>query len=323
MTSIAVRSSNTTWWRSAQLVGVGLTVALLAGLMAAPETATRLLWDGAIPLLPAVFLVHPGIWRNVCPLATLNSLSGEQVGMRRLGAERMQVAWGLGILLLAILVPARRFLYNTSGPALAITIIAVALIALGMGFVFARRAGFCNALCPVLPVEKLYGQAPLVPLRTSRCADCSLCTPVGCIDLASNKSVPQTVGRARRDANWVWTPFGIFAAAFPGFIAGYFTVSNGGLATAASVYTHVATYAAASYLIVAVVAHIWNAGTKTLLPMLGGTAFLLYYWYVAPGLADAYGASRLGPLVVRLTAALLLTLWCWRILRRRIVRTSA
>lgn len=325
MTSVRLplRPANSPLWVAAQGGGVVLTGVLIVALFVRPDPTLHVLWDMVVPLLPAVFLVNPLLWRNVCPLATLNSLSGEQVGMRRLGAERMQVAWGLGILLLAILVPARRFLYNTSGPALAITIIAVALIALGMGFVFARRAGFCNALCPVLPVEKLYGQAPLVPLRTSRCADCSLCTPVGCIDLASNKSVPQTVGRARRDANWVWTPFGIFAAAFPGFIAGYFTVANGGLATAASVYTHVATYAAASYLIVAVIAHIWNAGTKTLLPMLGGTAFLLYYWYVAPGLADAYGASRLGPLVVRLTAALLLTLWCWRILRQRLVRTSA
>jgi nitrite reductase (NADH) large subunit len=320
---LPLKPANSPLWVAAQGGGVVLTGVLVVALFVRPAPTLHVLWDMVVPLLPAVFLVNPLLWRTVCPLATLNALTGERVGMQRLGAERIQTAWGLGILLLAMLVPARRFLYNTSGPALAITIIAVALIALGMGLVFARRAGFCNALCPVLPVEKLYGQAPLVSLRTSRCADCSLCTPVGCIDLASNKSVPQTVGRARRDGSWVWTPFGIFAAAFPGFITGYFTVANGDLETAISVYTHVAMYAAASYLIVSVVAHFWSAHTKTLFLMLGGTAFMLYYWYAAPGLADAYGAARLGPFVVRLTAAMLLTLWCWRILRRPLARMSA
>jgi len=270
-----------------------------------------------VPLLPAVFLVNPLLWRNVCPLATLNALTGERVGMRKLGLARVQTAWGLGILLLAVLVPARRFLFNTSGPALALTIVAVALLALGTGLVFARRAGFCNALCPVLPVEKLYGQAPLVPMSNARCTDCSLCTPVGCIDLASTKVLPQTVGPARRDAGWVSTPFGIFAASFPGFIAGYFTLGNGALDTAASVYGHVATYAIVSYLLVAAAAYLLRASAKALFPVLGGSAFILYYWYSAPPLAEAYGAPRLGPLVIRVAAAVLLMSWWARIMRRR------
>ena len=58
--------------------GLVLTLALLAGLMVAPDTATLLLWDGAIPLLPAVFLINPGLWRNVCPLATLNLLPNQK-----------------------------------------------------------------------------------------------------------------------------------------------------------------------------------------------------------------------------------------------------
>ena len=32
-----------------------------------------------------------------------------------------------------------------------------------------RKAGFCNALCPILPVERLYGQAPLVAAGNPRC----------------------------------------------------------------------------------------------------------------------------------------------------------
>ncbi len=290
---------------------------LVFALFVRPALALHVLWDMAVPLLPGVFLLNPLLWRNVCPLATLNALTGERMGARRWGMTRVQVMWGVGILLLALLVPARRFLFNASGAALALTVVAIALIAAGSGALFARRAGFCNAFCPVLPVEKLYGQAPLIRVPNARCADCSLCTPVGCIDLAGGKSVAQTVGRSRRDAGWIWTPFGIFAASFPGFVVGYFTVGNGALGTAPAVYAHVASYAAASFFIVAVVAHLWTAGARTLLRILGGAAFMLYYWYSAPALADAYGAPRLGAFAIRASAGLLLALWWWRIARRQ------
>jgi hypothetical protein len=79
----------------------------------------------------------------------------------------------------------------------------------------------------------------------------------------------------------------------------------------------VAAYAAASFVVVAAVAHLWTAGARTLLRLLGGTAFMLYYWYSAPALAEAYGAPRLGPFAIRATAALLLAVWWWRIVRRQ------
>jgi hypothetical protein len=314
---LPLRPATSPLWIAAQGGGVVLTLLLIVALFVRPAPALHILWDMVVPLLPAVFLVNPLLWRNVCPLATLNAFTGERYGTQQLGAMRVQSAWGVGILLLAVLVPARRFVYNTSGTALAFTIVGVALLAVGTGLVFARRAGFCNALCPVLPVEKLYGQAPLVRISNSRCADCSLCTPIGCIDLASAKTVPQTVGRARRDASWVSTPFGIFAAAFPGFVAGYFTTGNGDLATATSVYAHVATYAMASYLLVAAIAHLWRVSARTLFPLLGGSAFMLYYWYSAPAVADAYGAPHLGAVIIRVAAALLLTLWWSRGVRQQ------
>lgn len=294
-----------------------LTGLLIVALFVRPALALHVLWDMAVPLLPAVFLINPLLWRNVCPLATLNAITGERIGGQRWGVTRMRLTWGAGIVLLAVLVPARRFLFNASGPGLALTVAAIALVAVGAGALFSRRAGFCNAFCPVLPVEKLYGQAPLVRVANARCQDCSLCIPIGCIDLAGGKSVAQTVGPSRRDASWVWTPFGAFAAAFPGFVVGYFTVGNGALDTAASVYAHVATYAAVSFVVVTAVAHLWTDGARTLLRLLGSSAFMLYYWYSAPALADAYGVPSAGAFAVRLTAALLVTFWWWRVLADR------
>lgn len=298
-------------WRAAQGAGVAITLALLSALLLRPAEALHVLWDMVIPLLPAVFLVNPMLWRNVCPLATLNAFTGARGKMRALGARPTRAAWAAGIVLLVTMVPARRFLFNTNGAALAITIGIVALLAFGGGMLVARRGGFCNALCPVLPVEKLYGQAPLIEIGNPRCADCSLCTPVGCIDLASVKTVAQTVGPTRRSQAWVLTAFGAFAAAFPGFIVGYFSVANGGLSSAAAVYVHVLGFALASYAIVWSMVVMANLSAKTMLPALGGLAFLLYYWLGAPSLASAFGAPEVGPTVVRLTAVTLLAIWAW------------
>jgi hypothetical protein len=297
-------------------LGVALTLVLLGGLVIRPAASLHILWDMVIPVLPAVFLVNPMLWRNVCPLATLNSLSGVPIGRRILGGSLARAGWIAGIVLLFVMVPARRFLFNTNGPVLGVTIVAVAGLALVSGLLFSRRAGFCNAFCPVLPVEKLYGQAPLVKVANPRCSDCSLCTPIGCLDLAAAKTVAQTMGPARRDDRWLTTPFGIFAAAFPGFIIAFFTVENGALATAGSVYATVALYSLVSFAVVAVAARMAGIGATTLMPVLGGTAFLLYYWLSAPTVAQAYGMPDRGPAAIRIAAAVLLSVWLSRAWRR-------
>jgi nitrite reductase (NADH) large subunit len=304
-------------WRAAQWAGLALTVLLLAALVWRPATALHLLWDLTIPLLPAVFLVNPMLWRNVCPLATLNSLTGDRVGRNALGARPTRAAWVVGILLLGVMVAARRFVFNTNGPFLSGTVLAVGALALGAGALYARRSGFCNALCPVLPVEKLYGQAPLVDVGNARCADCALCTPSACIDLAGPKSVPQTLGPARHGVAWLTTPYGIFAAAFPGFIIGYFTTDNGGLSSAVAVYAHIARYAALSYAAMGVIATVARAASQTMLLLLGASAVSVYYWLAAPALGKAYGSPNVGPPLIRIAMLALVAVWLWNATRAR------
>ena len=317
-------------WRVAQWAGLVLTTVLLAALVMFPSATLNVLWNMVIPLLPAVFLVNPLIWRNVCPLATLNTLSSRLAGSQRLMGSRIaRVAWVVGIILLAVMVPARRFLFNTNGAAMVATIILVAGLAIAGGIVFARRGGFCNAICPVLPVEKLYGQAPLLRTGTARCASCSACTPVGCLELAATKTVPQTVGKSRRDMKWITSGFGAFAAAFPGFVIGYFTTADGALSTAPVVYGRVLGFAALSYMIVAWVVPALRITSTKALPMLGILSFGLYYWYAAEGLGTAYGAPESGRWVVRGLALALAVFWLAGYRRRinapilRPVRTEA
>jgi hypothetical protein len=300
-----------------QFLGVLLTLVLLGALWLVPKPTLHVLWDMVIPLLPAVFLVNPLIWRNVCPLATLNDLGGSRPNRRAMGLGMTHAGWIVGIVLLFVLVPARRFLFNENGPALGVTIAVVAVLALIAGLPFARRAGFCSTICPVLPVEKLYGQVPLLAMHGARCDQCTICTPVGCIDLAATKTVAQTIGPHRRDVRWLSTGFGAFAAAFPGFVIGYFTATNGDVSTAPAVYLRMLGLAAVSYVIVAAVVLVVRLRAAVALPLLGASALALYYWYATPTLLKAYGAPG-ATVALRVLIATTLVFWLWTVRRRTI-----
>ncbi len=301
-------------WSVAQLLGVALTGVLLVGLVRWPAPTLHILWDMVIPILPAVFLVNPMLWRNVCPLGTLNDWTGRR-NQRPMPLGVMVAGWIVGVVLLGLLVPARRFLFNEDGLALAVTVTVVGVLALLVGFRSPRRSGFCNSLCPVLPVEKLYGQAPLVRVSSARCTTCDLCTRAGCIDLVGGKSARQSL--RRRGQQWLVSPFGVLASAFPGFIIGYFTVENGGLAAAGSVYLYVGAWALGSLVVVTVLMNAFRPRVAVALPVLGALSAGLYYWYAAPGLASAYGTGAQGTTAVRVLAAGLLTAWLWNASRSR------
>ncbi len=76
----------------------------------------------SIPLIPASLLVTPHLWRNVCPLATLNKATNFLGGRRLLTPRIAGVTGPAGIVLLALMVPARRFLFNTDAAVLAVAI---------------------------------------------------------------------------------------------------------------------------------------------------------------------------------------------------------
>ena len=304
------------FWRMAQALGIVATVMLIVGFFVRPNLALPVLWNVLIPILPATFLIAPALWRGLCPLATLNMLPNGLLARRSLSTRALPSVGGVGMGLLMVLVPARRFLFNEHGIPLAVVVIAVAVAALALGAVFDFKAGFCNALCPVLPVEKLYGQHPFVKLRNPRCAHCVLCTPKGCLDLAPTKSAIQAVGAARQSAAWLKTGYGIFAAAFPGFVVGYFTTADGPLATAPSVYLTVGLWAGGSYLLVALIAGLLKVRAVAALPVLAAAAVGLYYWFVAPTVAATLGVAPVGTVIIQGAALALVGVWLWRAMRR-------
>lgn len=296
-------------WFVAQWAGVVITLALLAGLVLRPGVSLNVLWNVLIPLVPASLLITPMLWRNVCPLATLNLAANRLRGSHKLENGWLLPAGLIGMILLLVLVSARRFVFNADGTILAATIAAVIALALGLGMFFDAKAGFCNSICPVLPVERLYGQSPLVRLRNPRCVPCTMCTSKGCIDLSPQHSIARTLGEARGSSRWLLSTYGVFAAAFPGFIVGYGTLTDGPLSTAGTVYLHIAIWCLGSYLVAAALTLVLRLSSAVARVLLGTAAAGLYYWYAAAAITAAFELPANGAITIRVIAFALVTVW--------------
>ena len=299
-------------WATAQMTALAVTILVLVGLLVRPELTLRVAWFGIVPLLPASFLVNAGLWRGVCPIATANTI---WPGAKRIPSARwLLIAGIIGLLLLLILVPMRRLVLNANGPVLAATLVLIVAAALILGLIYRTKAGFCNSLCPVLPVEKLYGQSPLVWVQNPRCLPCDNCSIRGCMDLnpPAAASQPRGSGSTR---DWLKTPMGVFAMAFPGLVLGYFQLSDGTMADWVGVYGVIGAYVAASYALLAGLGFLLNPDARILSPMVGALAVGIYYWYAAPASIEAFGGAATVGVVLRWLMIGFIAFWLLRALR--------
>lgn len=199
--------------RAAMLLAAVLIVGALLWI---PEFGLDLVWNLLIPVAPLVLVVVPGIWRNVCPLATVAEQGGRLAeGLwERPRAVREPLVLG-GLVLLAILVPMRHIALDTSGVATVVALTLLGGLAFTMGALFLGKSGWCGSLCPVYAVERTYGKTPLCAIPNTRCDSCSeCCSPCPETGLLTGDS------EAEADVQHV------MAGAFPGFVWGWFQVPD-------------------------------------------------------------------------------------------------
>ena len=104
-------------WKFLRVLSVLAALGMAALLYLAPSTGLPLFWQVTVPVLPAVFLVAPGLWRNICPMAALNQtprLLGFTRGREHTPAMR-EYSYVMGIALFFILVSSRKWLFDRSG----------------------------------------------------------------------------------------------------------------------------------------------------------------------------------------------------------------
>jgi len=211
------------YWRIAQiLLGlIGLVIFFL--LIFFPEIGIHAFWNVLIPVAPALLIICAGVWRNICPLAS-TSLISSYFGFsknKRLKVDRQARLHLISVLLLFLIVPLRHTIFDTNGPATAILIGITALLAFYISYRYDWKSAWCSGLCPVHPVEKLYGRKSLFVLDNAHCKSCINCVSL-CPD--STPTIHPLYKKKKTLSNKI--AGSLMIGGFPGFIWGWFHIQD-------------------------------------------------------------------------------------------------
>jgi hypothetical protein len=273
-------------WRLIQFILLLAGFALVVTLIYLPETGLDIFWSMLIPVAPALIVIAPGLWRNICPLATFALLSQCLNTSRRTIPTPTQAAWFsvAGVAALLLIVPLRHLSLNTSGPLTALMLVVASICAFVLCMRYERRSAWCNAMCPIYPAEKLYGVMPAISVPNVRCDSCDRCC-APCPDSTRSMSPVKTrSGRVEKIAGH------IMAGGFVGFIWGWNQVSD--YHVAVEVVDIILAYAwPFGCALVTLVLYSWAwlvfcspQARRRLIKVFATTAVCVYYWYSMPSL---------------------------------------
>jgi NADPH-dependent 2,4-dienoyl-CoA reductase/sulfur reductase-like enzyme/ferredoxin len=303
-------------WRVLRWLSVPALVGIAILLLVDPADGLKLWWGLLIPGLPLLWLVAPGVWRNVCPLAACNQIP-RTAGFSR-GAtapvwfRRVAPLTGMGLFLAAVL--SRPVVFNNSGPATAALILGALGGALAGGILLKGKSGWCSSICPMLPVQRMYGQAPFVLERNDHCAPCVGCAR-NCYDFNPRAAMLADLHEA--DPHYTNTRK-IFVGAFPALVVAYFTAPAPAVAGVAGHYGHMLLALGAGVGSFFVLEAVLRVSAARLAAVYGAAAITLFYWYgskvVATALTGAPAAWIVWP--VRVAVAALAVIWLRRVWRQ-------
>jgi NADPH-dependent 2,4-dienoyl-CoA reductase/sulfur reductase-like enzyme/ferredoxin len=277
-------------WFGARALVLLVTLALAAVLIFWPTLGLKLFWGLAIPVVPALLVIAPGLWRQVCPMATLNQLPrlrGFAKG-RELPEGLKTWAFAISVVIFLGAVSMRVPLLNHSGVIVGIGVLGSLVLAFAGGTVYKGRSGWCGTFCPLAPVQRTYGQAPLVVVKNGYCNPCVGCQK-SCYDFNPRAAVfsdvydedPRHAAQRR-----------LFMGLLPGLILGYFlqgpALDYGTLRYVATLVAACCASAGAYGLVVA----FFPANPYRVALGFGALALSAFYWFA-------------GPIVVRTVSSLL------------------
>ena len=277
-------------WDALRAVSFAAALALCLSLLIEPRVGLFLFWGLLIPLLPLLFFLAPGFWRNVCPLATSNQVP------RRLGIQRARSlppvvrAYGFLIPVAAFLalVPARKVLFDSNGLALGVLLLVLLALAFAGGIAFKGKSGWCSSFCPLLPVQRVYGQTPFLVVRNSHCEPCVGCAK-NCYDF--NPHVAQLADLADDDP-YRGAYRKIFAGALPGLVLAFYTTSAATGWGILEMYGRFGIFVLGGIGAFFLLESLIRVSSATVAVLFGAAALDLYYWFNWPLLAERIGDAE-------------------------------
>ena len=276
-------------WRFIRLVVFVVGLAEIVLLFVAPDLGLDLFFGIAVPVLPLLWFVAPGVWRNLCPLAAANQTPRLFGFTRALKAPRWVAEHGylIAISSFLVLVPARKFLLNDNGPALAVLLTLFLILAFVGGVFLKGKSGWCSTMCPLLPVQRLYGQHAFITSPNSHCEPCVGCAK-NCNDF--NPHVAFLADQYDTDRTWMlrrrW-----FSAAFPGLVIGFYVVADPPAISIAEMYGQIALWIVASAGLFFALDGLLRMPLGRLTAIWAVAALNLYYWWTSELTLERWGVD--------------------------------
>jgi nitrite reductase (NADH) large subunit len=271
-------------WNISRFLTVGIGYGLIMMSFTRPQAALFIFWRLIVPVLPILFFIAPGIWRNICPMAALNQTPRTFNFGRSLTLPNglKNYAPLIGIVLFVIIVPTRKELFNSSGPALGLLLLLAFTAALVGGYFFKGKSGWCSTLCPLLSVERLYGQTPFVTVPNNYCPSCVGCIK-NCYDF--NPALANIADHYDTDhRNSLYRR--LFAGAFPGLILGFYILPDAPQISAINLYSWIAFFMLMSLGLFLMLELLLKASAYRLTTLFGAVALNYFYLFNIPIAAD-------------------------------------
>jgi NADPH-dependent 2,4-dienoyl-CoA reductase/sulfur reductase-like enzyme/ferredoxin len=275
------------WWLIRAAV-LAVTLSVVALLWVDPPVGLRIFWGVAIPLLPIFFFLAPGVWRNICPLASSNQLPRALKWTRAMTPPQWlkRSSYAISISFFVLFVSLRKLGLQTSGLWTGALLLAVIASAFTGGMIFKGKSGWCSSICPLLPVQRVYGQTPFLLVANTHCQPCVGCTK-NCYDFN-----PKVAYLADLHAESSWSAGRkYFIAAFPGLILGFFKVPSVPVASVGLIYGELALYVAASLAVFFLLDSFIGVSTHKLTTLYAVAALNIFYWFAFPVMVKAVSGS--------------------------------
>lgn len=267
-------------WQALRVITLLGTLGFAALLALQPQLGLKLWWGFAIPVVPLLLIIVPGLWRQICPMAFLNQIP-RMTGTSRakpLPAKLKNASFVIAVTIFLVCVALRAPLLNHEGALVALVIVAVLLIALAGGFVFAGRSGWCGTFCPLGPVQKVYGQAPLVVVKNGYCDTCVGCqkncydfNPRGAFYADLDDADPRHAAQRR-----------LFYGILPGLILGYFLQGPAQPADLPAYWATLFAACAAAAGLYAIATSYLPFTPQKVAAGFAAAALAMFYWFAGP-----------------------------------------
>jgi len=273
-------------WHAVRIGSVLCYLALCVALFVRPEGGLFTFFKVIVPLLPILFFTAPGLWRNICPLAAANQAPRWFDFSRAFTPPEWLRKYGvvISIVLFFGITGARLALFNISGTATGVLLSLTIINAFIAGVAFKGKSGWCSSICPLLPLQRVYGQTPFAKVPNSHCQPCVGCTK-NCYDF--RPSVAYQADLHEPDPAWTG-PRRLFVAALPGFVLGFFTLLHSTGIALPGVYLRLVVFFLGSVGLFYAVQGLAAVSTTVLTALWASIAINIFYWFSAITLEDSF-----------------------------------